>query len=336
MATGVDIGSIYTLVDLFKMIGADGRAMYLAQTLARRNPFVQRMPVIEANQALFHTANRQLALPSVSKRALNDGAAFAAHKETTVSAPMSLFEVFSKVDEEILNLAGANAENVRQRKDTAFIEAMTQAVADETIYGSIGDDPLGFNGLSVLFQSSTVRPNGDSGADYNVILNGGSGSYTTSMYFIETGEEKVHLIYPKGTQGGLHTKDLGEQLVDGSTAGTKLLMWITQFKWRVGLFISDDRCVQRIANIMTSGSDSIWDKDKCIQALNQLPSGGEDPGTIILCNRTVKTQMEIAASDKSNMITTDFNNAFGVAVLRFRGVPILFTDALTNAETAIS
>ncbi len=335
MASEVNIGGLYTLVDLMRMIGADGRATFIAQTLAKRNPFVTQMPIVEANQALFHTQNKQLSLPTVGKRALNDGAAFDAHKEIPVSFPMSLFEVFSKIDEEILALAGANADAVRQRKDAAFIEAMTQAVADELVYGSIGDDPLGFDGLSVLFDSTSTYPNNDSSSDYNVQSNNGTGSDTTSMYFIEPGEGKVHLIYPKGTQGGLQTKNLGLQLIDGSTAGTKLLMAISQFKWRVGLFVGDDRCVQRIANIESSGSSNIWNKDLCIAALNRLPNGGEDPGTFALCNRTIKTQMEIAASDKSNMITNNFEQAFGVPVLRFRGVRILFTDAILNTETAI-
>lgn len=337
MATAVDIGSVYTLVDLIKMMNpGDGNLVYCANVLARKNPIVKEVPIIEANQALTHMGGRSSALPTVGKRALNDGAPFSAHKEVPVTAPMSLFEVFSRVDEEIVRLAGAKAAAVRQRKDAAFIEAMTQALADEIIYGNIGDDPLGFDGLASMFDSSTVYPNGDSSWYYNVQLNGGSGSDTTSIWAVEWGPEKAHLIYPKDTTGGLEVNDLGLNLVDGTTASTKLRMWVTQFKWRCGLFVQDERCVQRIANIETSGTDNIFNEDKLITALNRLPGGGEDGMTRIYCNRTIKTQIEIRMKDKNNMSITNFADAFGVPVLRFRGVPIQVCDGISNAETAIS
>jgi hypothetical protein len=337
MATAVDIGSVYTLVDLIKMMNpGDGNLVFCAETLARKNPIVKEVPILEANQALTHIGGRQNSLPTVGKRAINDGAAFSAHKETPVTAPMSLFEVFSKVDEEVIRLAGAKATQVRQRKDAAFVEAMTQALADEIIYGSVGDDPLGFDGLATMFDSSTVYPNNDSTWYYNVQLNGGSGSDTTSIWAVEWGPEKAHLIYPKDTQGGIEINDLGLQLVDGTTAGTKLRMWITQFKWRCGLFVQDERCVQRIANVETSGAEHIFDEDKLITALNRLPEGGEGPLTRIYVNRTLKTQMEIRVKDKNNMFITNFADAFGQPVLRFRGVPVQVCDAILNTETAIS
>jgi hypothetical protein len=337
MAAGVDIGSVYTLVDLLKMMNpGDGNLVKVAETLARKNPIVKEVPIIEANQALVHMGGRQSGLPSVGKRAINDGAPFAAHKEVPVTAPMSLFEVFAKVDEETIRLAGANATQVRQRKDAAFVEAMTQALADEIIYGSVGDDPLGFNGLATMFDSSTVYPNGDSSWYYNVQLNGGGGSDTTSIWAIEWGPEKAHLIYPKDTTGGIEVNDLGLQLVDGVTSGTKLRMWVTQFKWRCGLFVQDERCVQRIANIETAGTDNIFNEDYLITALNRLPEGGENGLTRIYVNRTIKTQMEIRLKDKNNVYFRETEGLGGVPVLRFRNVPVQICDGITNAETAIS
>jgi len=329
-----NIGGIYTLVDLMKMIGADGRALACAQTLARRNPIVREVPILEANQALTHVGNRQSSLPTVQKRAINDGVTTSAHKEVPVTAPMSLFETMSKVDEEIIALAGEARDVVRTRKDMAFVEAMAQAVADEIIYGSIG--VLGFNGLATLFKSSTVYPNGDSSWYYNVQLGGGSGSDTTSIWAVEWGPEKAHLIYPKGTTGGLEINDKGLQLVDGVTTGSKFWAWCTQFKWRSGLFVQDERCVQRIANIETSGSTSIFDDDMLITALNRLPDMGENPGTRIYVNRTVRTQMDIRVKDKNNVNYNVIADAFGKPVMYFRGVPVQVVDAILNTETAIS
>jgi hypothetical protein len=332
-----DIGSVYTLVDLAKMLSPDGgNLVACAETLARKNPFVREFPIIEANQMLTHVGNRDLAFPSVGKRAINDGVSYAAHKETTITAPMSLFETMSKIDEEILRLAGGKAAAVRARKDAKFVEAISQAVAEECFYGSIADDELGFNGFATLFNLSTDYPNNDSTWYYNVQLAGGSGSDTTSVWAVEPGEDKVHLIYPRGTQAGLEITDLDKQLVSGVTTSTQYVAYVTQFKWRVGLYVQDERCVQRIANIETAGVTNIFDDDDLITALNRLPGMGEDPATRVYVNRTIRTQMDIAVKDKTNMNYVNVNDAFGKPVLYFRGVPVQVADTIKNTETAIA
>lgn len=333
-----NLGGVYTLIDLMKMIGADGRMTFVAETLARKNPIVREAPIIEANQALTHVGNRQLQLPTITKRAINDGVATSAHKEQQVTAPMSLFEALSKIDEETLRLAGKNAGAVRQRKDAAFIEAMAQAVADEIFYGSVADDELGFNGFATMFNSLSAYPNGDSTWEYNVQNAGGSGGDTTSIYVVEWGLDKCHLIYPKGTQGGIEIYDGGKTLVDGVTSSTQYYAYITQFKWRCGLFVADERCVQRIANIEPEVTDTshIFDEDLLIKALNYLPDGGENPSTRIYVNRALRTQMDIRVKDKNNVNFLNVNDAFGKPVLYFRGVPVQVCDAISNAETAVS
>jgi hypothetical protein len=333
----VNIGGVYTLIDLAKMLDPNnGRLNFVAQVLARKNPIVREVPIMEANQILTHVGNRTSQLPTVYKRAINDGVLKSAHKEVPVTAPMSLFETMSQIDEEILRLAGGNAEGVRQRKDAAFIEAMAQSVADEIIYGSVGDDVLGFNGLATMFNSSTTYPNGDSTWYYNVQLAGGSGSDTTSIWAVEWGPEKAHLIYPKGTQAGLEINDLGKRLVSGVTASTQFVAYVTQFKWRCGLYIQDERCVQRIANIESTGSSNTFDDDDLITALNRLPDMGENPSTRIYVNRTIRTQMDIKVKDKNNVNYMSVADAFGKPVLSFRGVPVQVCDGILNTETAIS
>jgi hypothetical protein len=331
-----NIGGIYTLIDLVKMLNPnDGRLLFVAETLARKNPIVREVPIMEANQILAHVGSRQSSLPTVQKRAINDGVPKSTHKEIPVTAPMSLFETMSQIDEELLRLAGANAESYRQRKDAAFIEAMAQAVADEIFFGSLADDVLGFNGLATMFNSLSTYPNGDSSWFYNVLSGGGTGG-CTSIYAIEWGPEKAHLIYPKGTQAGIEINDLGKQLVSGVTASTQFVAFVTQFKWRCGLYVQDERCVQRIANIERSGATNIFDDDQLIQALNQLPDMGENPATRIYCNRQIRTQMDIRVKDKNNVNYMNVTDAFGKPVMYFRGVPVQVCDALNASESDVT
>lgn len=335
MASEVNIGGVYTLVDLVKILNpSDGQALFVAETLARKNPIVKEVPILEANQILSHIGNRQKSLPTVGKRAINEGVVIQAHKEEQISAPMALFETMSQVDEEILNLAGASAAVVRQRKDAAFVEALTQAVADEIIYGNVGDDALGFNGFNTMFDSSTTYPNGDSSWYYNVQLAGGGGGDTTSILAVEWGPEKCHLIYPKNTMAGLEIYDGGKQLVEGSAATKRFWAYVTQFKWRCGLFVQDERCVQRVANIEVSSSSNIFNDNMLLTALNRLPDMGENPMTRIYCNRNIRTQMDIRVKDKNNMYYTNVNDAFGKPTLYFRGIPVQVCDAILSTETA--
>jgi len=330
-----NIGGIYTLLDLLRIQDpSNGQLLFVAETLARKNPIVREVPIMEANQALTHVGSRQSSLPTVQKRAINDGVPKSAHKEIPVTAPMSLFETMSQVDEELLRLAGANAAAVRQRKDAAFIEAMAQAVADEIFFGSLADDVLGFNGLTTMFNSTTVYPNNDSTWYYNVLSAGGAGG-CTSVWIVEWGPEKAHLIYPKGTQAGIEINDLGKQLVAGVTASTEFVAYVTQFKWRCGLFVADERCVQRLANIERTGAVNIWDDDDMITLINRLPDMGENPNTRIYCNRQIRTQMDIRLKDKNNVNYTAENAPFGPPVMRFRGIPVQVCDTLNTAESDV-
>jgi len=76
--------------------------LFVANVLSRSNPIVREFPIVEANQALTHIQNRDLSLPTAGRRAINDGVLKSAHKEVTITAPMSLYEVHSQIDEEIL------------------------------------------------------------------------------------------------------------------------------------------------------------------------------------------------------------------------------------------
>ena len=333
----VNLGGVYTLVELAKMIApGDNSFLFCAQVLSRANPIVREVPIVEANQLLTHVGNRTLSLPTVNFRAINQGVAPTAHREEQITEPMALMEAMSQVDVEATKLGPGSDKQVRQRMDEAHIEAMTQKLAYTIFYGSLADDPLSFNGLATRFNSSTVYPNNDSSWYYNVKLGGGSGDDTTSIWVIEWGLNKAHLLYPKGTKAGIEIKFLGEQLVTDAGGTNKFLAYVTDFKWRCGLFINDERCVQRIANIESSGTDHTFSDDDLITMINRTPRMGEDPMTRIYVNRTIRTQMDIMVKDKSNINYTVDKDPFGKPMLFFRGIPVVVCDAIVDTETAIS
>lgn len=332
----INLGGVYTLAELAKMIApGDDSFLFCANTLARKNPIVDEVIIVEANQLLTHVGNRQLTLPTITFRAINQGVAPTAHREEQITEPMALMEAMSQVDVEATKLGPGSPEQVRQRIDKAHVEAMAQKLATTLFYGNVADDPLSFNGLATRFNSTTKYPNGDSSWYYNVVSGGGSGSDTTSIWVVEWGLDKAHLLYPKGTKAGIEIKFLGEQLVTDSGGTNKFLAYVTDFKWRCGIFVNDERCIQRIANIEASGTENTFSDDQLITMINRLPSMGEDSMTRIYVNRTIRTQMDIMVKDKTNVNYTVDKDPFGKPLLYFRGIPVKVCDAIVDTETAI-
>jgi len=83
------------------------------------------------------------------------------------------------------------------------------------------------------------------------------------------------------------------------------------------------------------GSENILDDDQIIEALNYMPTAGGNGNTVIYVNRVLKTQFDILAKDKSNVNYTA-DNAFGMPVTRFRGVPVRMWESILNTEDALT
>jgi len=113
----------------------------------------------------------------------------------------------------------------------------------------------------------------------------------------------------------------------------ELEAYVSLFQWRLGLAVKDSRAMKRVANIETSGSTNTFDEDLLIEALNDLPNDRTD--AVIYVNRTVKTQMDIAAKDHNN-IRYGLEQFGGVPTLFFSGVPVRRVDAIVSTEDAIT
>jgi hypothetical protein len=316
--------SQYTLVELAKRTN-NGNLLEIAEVLSITKEMFQDAVWVEANQTASHVGTKRTNLPSGTHRQANQGVASEASSTKQVAEPICRLEAHSRVDEAILDLAPDKVK-ARSQEDLAFVEGLGQTIETNMIYGDIDTNPEQIDGLATRY---------DATADANVIGASGTGDDTTSLWIIEWGPMKVHMIYPKGSQAGLQTEDMGKQLVTNDSGSTYFWAWFTKFVAWYGLYIHDDRCVQRIANIETSGIEHLLDDDDIIEALNLLPQAGGGGSTAIYVNRTLKTQLEILAKDKSNVNYTS-DNAFGVPLTRFRGIPVRLCESIVNTESAIS
>jgi len=351
MATDVSQLGYTTLPDVINNYStSDARAVFVmaARVLDRQCPLIRYLPMEPSNQILSNIAIRTDSLPIPGTRRFNTGVQPTAAKNTQISDPMALFEAYSEVDKELYRIQN-NPDMWRMDQDLNHVEGFKQLLESILFYGNMAQDPGTFNGLATRFNNLESYPNGDQSWLPNVWNGGQTTGSCTSAYFLELGKMKVYGIYPPNTPGGLNIENLGEmtkELAAGTGGGPSLnyLMQVlrTHMTWRIGIQINDERCVQRIANINPTGfsGPNGFNEDIFIEAKNQLPGSGEAPGTVLLMNRQLKTQVDIrAVSQKLNAYTFFSANevdVFGRSVTKFQNIPILMTEKILNTETVVS
>ena len=330
-----DLLKKYTVSDILNSYSSlDGNAnyIYMANVLALKCPLMQYLPLAASNQVMSEITSKVTSMGSSSTRTFNEYVAPTANHRTPATEPITMVQDWSQIDAALMNIQN-DPGKWRSDEDSIKIESITQKMEDLVLNGKLSTDPKGLDGILTRYNVSTTRPNGVSTTRYNVQLAGGSGSDVTSIVILETGLNKVYGTYPKNSRAGLNIEDKG--IVTSESSGSLMDVYRTKFEWYLGLVIRDDRYVQLIRNIEVTGSSNIFDPAQVSSALRRLPGGGQAPGTIMLVSPSVMDQMDQMADDKFNVTYTP-NEAFGGFVTRFKGVPVLMAEKLSETETAIS
>jgi len=312
-----------TLLELANRMDPKGNMAIIAEVLSRDNEILQDAPWLEANDTFAHRIVQRLSLPSGSWRKLNSGVAAEASQTKPVTETIGMLETYSEADKDLV-LAAPDPRVFRNSEAVAFLEGLSQTLASTVIYGNAMVDPEKFTGLA---------PRLDALSQTNVYGAGGTGSDLTSLYGVQWGENRVFMVYPKGSKsGGITHTDLGE-VTKVDSSGYMWQVYRDHFQVKCGLVVKDERCIFRIANCETSGTTNIIDVDLIIEALNRMPMSGK--GCILYANATMKSYLDKLANDKSNVIYP-VKDAFGVPVTSVRGCPVRKVDAILDTESQVS
>lgn len=330
-----------TLIDISKRTN-NGKVDPIAELLSQTNLILEDMIWREANQATSHVESIRTGLPAVYWRKYNQGVPTSKSTTAQVTEPIAMLESRSHIDAKLLKLNGMSAA-YRLSEETPFIEAMNQQQADTMFNGNVGVDMATYTGLGTRYSSTTA------GNGQNVILAGGAGSDNASMYLVGWGDQTVFCTYPKGSNGGLTSKDLGEESVPDAN-GNYYQAVRSLFQWDNGLVVKDWRYVVRIANIDVSdwigvtGSQALTASTNVIKlmvrALARIPNKAMAAKMAFYCNRSILEGLMIQALDKSQNVLKieDGLTQLGkdIKQLTFLGVPVRECDKLGIAETLIS
>lgn len=336
-----------TYADWARRMDDGGKIARIVEILSQTNECMDDMLTLEGNLPTGHKTTVRTGLPSATWRLLNYGVPNAKSTTAQIVDSTGNLETYSVIDKDIADLNG-NTAAFRLSEDAAFLEGMSQQMASTLFYGNTAVNPERFMGL-------TPRYNSTNGAQSsaNVIDMGGTQSTNTSMWIVTWGPNTVHGINPKGKPTGLRMTDMGEWPVQDENGNT-YQAYRTHFKWELGLTVRDWRYAVRLANIdvtMLSGNTPPNLINGLIRGVYRLPTapvtatsiqrtdapdGGQaNPGrTAIYCNRTLKTWLDIQATNKTNVLLKmeEWN---GKPVTTFRGIPVRNVDALLNNEARV-
>lgn len=315
----------YTLLDLKAMHDPKGNVAKVIDIISEVNGVWNDAVWTEANDMTSHVVTQALSEGAGSSGVINKGVAYEEDRVKQIREPLEMFESYARIDERLIRRA-RSPEQFRAQKNAMRVRGMAKSWHTRFLYGSSLESPENVNGLATRFNTLSMD---------NVWGNSGTGDDTTSIWVLQWGEDGINLVYPRGERTIIEEEDLGRQLIHDDDGVYTALVSHYMINW--GVAVNDPRAVQRIANVESTGASNTFDDDLLIQVINELPDPGNLDRTRIYVNRDVKTQMDIALKDKTN-VNYNVTNAFGGpgGMLTFKGIPVRLVDKITSTETAIS
>lgn len=304
--------------------GVSDDSRRIIEELTEYNELLVDAPLIEANEGTVHSTLVRTAIPHGEHRGYNQGVGMAASQTKTIKDVISNIEIYSQVDKQMVDQS-AHPQDVLMSEQVAFIEGLSQDMADDLMYGDHNADERYTNGFATRYNST------QSGQSKNCISLGGTGNALTSIYLIKWARDKAHLIYPKGSKNlGVEYNFLGEQTVKDSN-GKEYQAYRAHYRIARGLAIRNTMSVIRLCNIDLTAS-GIGDKiaEYIVKNMGNLARGG---GTVsIACNAEVKGVLNWAANQKLNVLYNKEdpwgNNVLHIGEARIRECPsILLTES---------
>lgn len=342
-----------TLADWARRVDPDGKVADIVEILSQCNEVFDDMMWQEGNLPTGHKTTVRTGLPIGTWRQLYQGVPYTKSTTAQVTEGVGMLEAYSQIDKKLAELNGDVAA-FRLREDDAHLEGLSQQMATAIFYGNVATTPEQFTGFAPRF--NTVCQSTAQNA-INVLDGGGTGSSNASLWLIGWGDRTTYGIFPKASRAGLMFQDKGDIVPGYDSNNNRFEAYTSYFKWEAGLCVADWRYIVRMANLDTTttlgGLGSATPPDlfammsKAVVRLPTLtmrasgitktdaprdPSPGIRPA--FYCNRTVREYLDIQAiRDKNVLLRPDESD--GLAVIKFREIPIKVCDALLNTEDRV-
>ncbi len=344
-------GSWPTLLDVALRQDRDGKIPIIAEMLSQSNEYAEDLPYVEANENTGHEFVFRTSIPAGSWRQYNQGVPYA--KSTTAKARVGIgmLEDYSQIDRALAEHSG-DRERFRESEDVAFMEGMSQTIAQTFFYGNTVSNPAEFMGLAPFYNTINTATAQNAA---NVIDGGGVGANNTSLWLVGWSPETIFAVYPRGSKAGLDMEDKGDVVPGFDSVGNRFEAYTSWFRQQAGLCPKDWRYGARIANIdvTTAGLAGPNALDifatmaqqimlfpkltKTTSGITRTDAPMDDTGVraVFYCNRTLRHWMDVQAMRDRNVLL-QINDYAGMPVTGWRGIPIKIVDQILNTEAALT
>ena len=343
-------GAWPTIIDVANRQDAKGNIPTIAEMLSQANEMYEDAPMMEANERTGHMFVFRESLPPGSWRQYNMGVP--AGKSTTAKSRVGIgmLEALSQVDLVLARHTG-DPERFRESEDVAFLEGMSQTIAQTLLYGNTVQTPAEFMGLAPFY--NTVNTASAANAA-NVIDGGGTGSSNTSLWFIGWGPNSMYCVYPAGSKAGLEMEDRGDTVPAYDALGNPYRAYTGWFSQQMAFVPQDWRFGARLCNIDVTNAGlagpnvaDIFAYMAQMQFLfphtakqasgitkTDAPMGDYGVRPVFYANRTTLHWMQIQAMRNKNVLLR-LDDYAGKVTDNWRGYPVKCVDQILNTESRI-
>lgn len=344
-------GQWLSMMDLARRMDPYGKIDYIAEMLSQCNDLWDDVPWIEANEIGGHKFTFRTSIPAGSWRAYLQGVPYS--KSTTAQATVSIgsLEDYSQIDRMQAEDSG-DVERYRESEDAAFLEGMSQTLAQTVFYGNTVSNPAQFMGYSSFYNTVSTASAQNAA---NVIDGGGTASANASIWLICWGERTQFMLYPRGSKAGLAMEDKADTVPGFDSLGNRFEAYTSWFRQQAGLCPQDWRQAARVANIdVTSaglaGPNALDIFATLAQVMYLPPALGKrqsgitrsdapdesNPGIrpVFYVNRTVRHWMDVQMI-RNRQVMLRLDDYAGRPCDGYRDVPIKIVDQLLTTEARV-
>ncbi len=325
----------YNVIDNLKLV-QDGKFVPWGEVLTENNPLLFDLQITPANGILSHQGSRETSLPTPQIIKIGDGHDASTVRWDNFKDNISIFVDRANIPKHVYDIQPDKLA-YRAKIEDRHMEGFGQGVTNHIIYGTSVATPEKFDGLDVRYSvpdaTDPTNPSSAS-ADYAVFDMAGTGDDTMSIWLIQQDLDKFHGITPvNDPMMGIEKVDSG--LVYATAENTKERQeWRTEFEWKIGISIEDQRAIARIRNIESAVANLDASVIQLIfQAKNEIFRGSAPIFAYV--PKRMMTFFEIMAEAKQNVIY-DTNNIYGIPLFRIGEIVLRPMDALNINETAVT
>lgn len=315
----------------------------IVDMMVQKNPILDDIPVVEANEGRTMVSTVRTSLPEASWGAYYEGVKASKSGKQQARSTTGMLKTKLEIDAELFdkdpNKSAFLADEVAQHS-----KVMGNEMAEALFYGSLKDDVRKFNGLFTFFNkvgaNAATPVTDDKRPSYYVWNAAKASSPSTSMLrsiaLVGWGNSTIRGFYPQGSNGGMRKGEFKKVDVEDTVHGGTYEAYRQYFYWDMGLDIRDFRACGRMANIELDAMLNTSGQPDYIELLDRfLMRSEESDRKVLYMDKHVFENLKVLFSRKTR------ENAFSYKQLQERmthflfDVPVRFCDAMKVNEDQV-